>query len=166
MFTLSAFFRRSSPVFFPPVRSLSVDVLGTRWREVYDPANELPNPPIPNIPTTAEREGRPGILEFLVVGLVLGQEPKKYSTVGTAKSRGRSRDGARKARGTLHLERNVLRTVVQTADSCDTAASIKYYMACHHMHNLCNLRLITVDTIVYLDCLSCSFLVSYRKIVV
>ena len=61
---------------------------GGKTSQSYDPANDLPNPPIPIIPTTAEREGRAGTLEFLVVGLMSAQEPKKYSTVGTAQIQG------------------------------------------------------------------------------
>jgi len=60
-----------------------------------------------------------------VVGLVLAQEPKKYSTVGIAKAKDKSRDEARKARGALPSERNVLRALVPTAASIDTAASVK-----------------------------------------
>jgi len=84
-----------------------------------------------------------------VVGLVLAQEPKKYSTVGTAKPRDKSRDEARKARGALPSERNVLRAVVPTTDSIDTAASVKYYVACQQKQNLCNLQLTTVNTIFF-----------------
>jgi hypothetical protein len=84
-----------------------------------------------------------------VVGLVLAQEPKKYSTVGIAKARDRSRDKARKARGALPSERNVLKALVPTTDSIDTAASVKYYVACQQKYNLCNLRLTIVDTIFF-----------------
>jgi hypothetical protein len=123
---------------------------GGKISQSYDPANDLPTSPIPIIPTTVEREGRSGTLEFLVVVLVLAQEPKKSSTVGTAKARDRSRDKARKARGALPSERKVLRALVPTTDSIDTAASVKYYVAYQQKYNLDNLQLTIVNTIFFL----------------
>jgi hypothetical protein len=53
---------------------------GGKTSQSYDPAKDMPNSPIPIIPTTEERQGRSGTLEFLVVGLVLAQEPRTISS--------------------------------------------------------------------------------------
>ena len=99
---------------------------GGKTRQSYDPVKDMPNSLMPIIPTTKERQGRSGTLEFLVVRLVLAQEPRKYSTIGIAKAGDKSHDEARRARGALPSEANVLRALVQTTGSIDTAASIKF----------------------------------------
>jgi hypothetical protein len=122
---------------------------GGKTSQSYDTAKDLPKTSISLLPTNEEMEGRPETKQFLVVGIVLAEEPKRFSTTGSAKPRDRTRDQARKTRGTMPSERNVLRALVQTTESIDTAASIKYYVACHRLHGLCDLRLVTNDTIFF-----------------
>ncbi|KAK0125599.1 hypothetical protein ONS96_009434 [Cadophora gregata f. sp. sojae] len=116
----------------------------------YDPKLDLATTEIPFIPTSAELEGRPQTKEFLVVGLVLAEDPKKYSTVGSRRPKDKERDQGRKLRGALPAEKNILRALVQTTESIESRG-IKYYVACHQMHELCDLRVITVDSIFFLQ---------------
>ncbi|MCJ1435723.1 hypothetical protein MMC27_005098 [Xylographa pallens] len=100
------------------------------------------------IPTTEEIESRAETLEFLVVGLVLAANPLQYSTKASGPSRNKQRDADRTARGVLPAQSNVLRAIVPTTDLV-VHGSIKYYVACHQLHGLCNLRVISSDAIFY-----------------
>jgi hypothetical protein len=100
------------------------------------------------LPTKEEIESRAETLEFLVVGLVLAQDPLKYSTKASGASRNKKRDSDRAARGVLPAEGNLLRAMVPTTEFIGTG-SIKYYVACHQLHGLCNLRVISSDAIFY-----------------
>lgn len=53
----------------------------------YDPTTDAPASPLSILPTAEETEGRPNTSEYLVVGLVLADDPRKFSTVGTGLSR-------------------------------------------------------------------------------
>jgi len=128
------------------VRSLN----GKRSTTKYTPEEDAPSPEqaLSILPTTEEKEGRPDTMQFLVVGLVLAAEPLKYSTKGTGKARVKDRKNARRARGILNAEANVLRAIVPITEYISNA-SIKYYVACHPVMNLCSMRLITSDAIFF-----------------
>ncbi|EAT82057.2 hypothetical protein SNOG_10663 [Parastagonospora nodorum SN15] len=102
------------------------------------------------IPTEEEKQGRPETTQYLVVGFVLAANPSKYTpkSVGNS-SRNKDREQARKARGTLDAERNIIRAVVPMTEF--VSDTIKYYAACHSTHGLCTLRVILVDDIFFFD---------------
>ena len=116
----------------------------------YNPKEDAPetNRTLSIIPTKEEVESRAETIEFLVVGLVLAQEPAKYSTKATSTSRNKKRESERANRGVLPVEKNVLRAIVPITDFISTG-SIKYYVACKQLHGLCNMRLIPAETIFY-----------------
>ena len=121
---------------------------GGKTTTSYKPAEDAPTEPISILPTKEEIESRAGTMEFLVVGIVLAEDPGKYSTIGTGKSRSKKRVEERAARGVIPAERNVLRAMVPITDSISNG-SIKYYVACNQLHGLCNMRVITTDSIFY-----------------
>lgn len=102
------------------------------------------------LPTKAEVESRADTIEFLVVGIVLADFPAKYSTSGTGKARDKKREKERADRGVIPAEKNILRALVPTTDSI-SSAGVKYYVACNQLFGICNLRLITVDSIFFFD---------------
>ncbi len=114
----------------------------------YKPADDAPDRPLSILPTREELESRAETIEFLVVGLVLAANPSQYSTKASGPSRNKQRDTDRAARGVLPAESNILRAIVPTTDSIGSG-SIKYYVACHPSHGLCNLRVISSDAIFY-----------------
>jgi hypothetical protein len=123
---------------------------GGQTTTTYEPKVDAPRPGriLSVLPTIEEIESRAGTLQFLVVGIVLAEDPKKYSTKASGSSRNRQRETERAARGVLSAERNILRAVVPITQFIGTG-SIKYYVACHHLHGLCNLRVISSDAIFY-----------------
>lgn len=115
--------------------------------EVDSPADDKT---ISLIPTVPEIEGRPETIEFMSVGIVIAKEPGRFSTksTGVIGSRNKKRDEERAKRGTLPMEANVLRAMVPTSEYISTG-HIKYYVACHQVHAVCNMRLVTGDTIFF-----------------
>jgi hypothetical protein len=122
---------------------------GGKTVKKYNVELDVPEHPIPLLPTEEERVGRAGTQQYMVVGIVLAEDPTKYSTKGQGLSRDKGRVEKRKARGTMSPEKNLLRAVVKTTESVDTGASPKYYVACNYLHGLCDLRTATVDTIFF-----------------
>ena len=61
--------------------------------------------PIPLLPTEEEHVGRAGTQEYLVVGIVLAENPNKYSTKGQGLSRDKKLVTKHKARGIFLRER-------------------------------------------------------------
>jgi len=123
---------------------------GGKTTTSYQPKEDAPvaNNLVSILPTKEEIESRAETIEFLVVGLVLADNPFQYSTQGSGRSRHKKRDEERAARGVLAAERNVLRAMVPTTDFISTS-SIKYYVACNQLHGLCNMRVITGDAIFF-----------------
>lgn len=93
---------------------------------------------------------------MLVVGLVVADEPLKYSNSGTLK--GKEKEEQQKARGVNSRPEKVLRAVVQTYKHA-TAASFKYYVAIDLVDGLCGLRLIKGEAIFFFP----EFLTSLNK---
>jgi hypothetical protein len=123
---------------------------GGKTTMTYKPEDDAPaaDRTLSILPTTEEIESRAETLEFLVVGLVLAANPLQYSTKASGSSRNKQRDADRAARGILPAQSNILRAIVPTTDFIGTG-SIKYYVACHQLHGLCNLRVISSDAIFY-----------------
>lgn len=123
---------------------------GKKTTVQYDAQNDAPpsDQTLSILPTTEEKEGRAQTTQFLVVGLVIAEEPLKYSTKGTGKSRNKDRDTARSTRGVIPAEANMLRAIVPITEYINSG-SIKYYIACHPVDGLCNLRTVTADSIFF-----------------
>ena len=83
-----------------------------------------------------------------MVGLILAEDPAKYSTKASGPSRNKKRDKERSERGVLPAEKNVLRAIVPITDLV-SRGSIKYYVACRQLHGLCNMRVVPADDIFY-----------------
>ncbi|KAF4629933.1 hypothetical protein G7Y89_g8208 [Cudoniella acicularis] len=116
----------------------------------YDEKNDAPavDRTVSILPTKEEIESRAGTTEFLVVGIVLAEDPYKFSSQGTNKARDKKRHDQRAERGIIPKEKNVLRAIVPITDYI-SPTSIKYYVACHQTHNICDMRVIGVDAIFY-----------------
>jgi hypothetical protein len=123
---------------------------GKKSTAKYNPEDDAPpaGRTLSILPTTEEKEGRSDTTLFLVVGLVLASSPFQYSNRPTGKARDKDRERARKNRGVLPAETNVLRAVVPITEYISTG-SIKYYIACHPVMNLCNMRVISSDAIFF-----------------
>ncbi|KAF2799650.1 hypothetical protein K505DRAFT_230468 [Melanomma pulvis-pyrius CBS 109.77] len=123
---------------------------GKKSTTTFNPEDDAPprDRTLSILPTTEEKEGRPNTTQFLVVGLVLASDPFKYSTKFSGKSRNKEKERARKSRGVLSVEANVLRAMVPVTEDI-SRASIKYYVACHPVMNLCSMRVITRDAIFF-----------------
>jgi hypothetical protein len=125
---------------------------GGKTATSYKPADDAPaaGRTLSILPTLAEIEGGPETIEFLVVGVVLAENPGKYSTKASGPSRNKKRDDERVARGVLLAESNILRAIVPITESIGTG-TIKYYVACHHLHGLCSMRVIKSEAIFYFE---------------
>ncbi|RDL39909.1 Uncharacterized protein BP5553_04249 [Venustampulla echinocandica] len=123
---------------------------GRKTTQQYQVQNDAPpaNQTLSILPTQEEIDSRAETIEYLVVGLVLADNPLKYSTKATGQSRDKVRESQRAARGVLPPYNNVLRALVPTTDNI-SSGSIKYYVSCHELHGLCNIRTIPGEAIFY-----------------
>lgn len=115
----------------------------------YDETDDAPpdGRPLSILPTEQEIQSRAGTVEFLVVGIMLAKDTKKFSTKGSGSAKSKQRDADRRARGVMPAEKNILRVIVQTTDYI--SLSHKYYVACRQVHGLCDMRVVSSDMIFY-----------------
>ena len=116
----------------------------------YNPSIDAPpiDHPLSVTPSKEEVDGGPKLTPYLVVGLVLADEPSKYTTKGTGRSRNKELEEIRKKRGVLPQEARVLRAVIRQSEFIQQT-SPKYYVAVHPESGLSTTRLITADTILF-----------------
>lgn len=90
------------------------------------------------LPTSEELKGGHETTLFLVVGLILAEEPDKYTKAVNEKR-------------TIPTPSNLLRVVTPLTEHVSNVNG-KYYVACHSLHGLCQLRLIKINaTFVYAE---------------
>lgn len=97
-------------------------------------------------PAGKETQARNNTVPVVVVGLVIADEPLKYSTTGTgqkAKSKGQDR----RARGILPRPSKVLRAVTPVTEYIESKS--KFYVAVNPTDGLCDLRVIPSEAIFF-----------------
>lgn len=114
----------------------------------YDIKSDVPLVPRSSIlPTTEEQEEalEESSILMLVVGLVIADDPMKFSNGGSVQSKEKER--RRTKRGILDRPPNMIRAVIQAAQH--SPSSLKFYVAIDAVNGLCGLRLIKKEAIFF-----------------
>lgn len=95
----------------------------------YKPETDGPTQGMPyELPTAEEKKPHPMATEYLEVGLVIGEEPEKYTPKGSAKDKARKSE--RKQRGVLPRERGAMRAFIPATLSLSENAQAKFVVGC------------------------------------
>lgn len=89
----------------------------------------------------------------LIIRVILARDPFAYSDKSKTPNAGRKNKGlleARKKRGVLPAITELLRVTVPLTEYIQTT-SHKYYVACHQMHGIYRMRVISSDTVFFFD---------------
>nr|POE65121.1 hypothetical protein CFP56_34789 [Quercus suber] len=115
----------------------------------YDKATDGPTDDSPSLllPTIEELTPSPVAMQYLEVGLVIGNDPKKYLPVG--ESRNKARVKAREDRGVLSRDPSALRAFIPITEYIATQA--KYYVGTHPTNGRCFPRVIDQGVVFYYE---------------
>ena len=134
---------------------ISTSKNGKRSKDTYNVEHDAPpagrTPSI--IPLKEELTPGHNTEAHLVVGVILARHPFAYSDKSKTPNASRKNKGlseARKKRGVLPATTELLRVTVPLTEYIQTT-SHKYYVACHQMHGICGMRVISSNAVFFFD---------------